>query len=454
MRHWSLKVKFGFYAALLSIIALLAGAAIMLPTIYLRQQAELDRQLEQNAGELFRDLENFRGAPLNARSPLGAKFIPLAMHDRFVILKGPEGQILFETPGLNGATLSNNISGYTDVTMEGWELRVGVFEKSPYSLQVGADLARLNELQNDLLAGLALATPLTALFVFAGGFFLGKYAVRPITLITTSAENISVNNLDERLPAPSTKDEVARLTEVLNDAFDRLKDSYEAAIRFSADASHQLKTPIAVIRAGLENLRKEAGLTEEHRHEIDALHHQTRRLTALILDLLLLAQADSGRLVLSSETTNLVPLLKASIDDLEALVFDKNITITYNLPNNIFVQIDERRIRLAFQNLVENAAKYTPINGLIRIISTIENSIIHLHISNTGEPIDPDDQSTIFERFRRGKQVGENISGHGLGLNIARTLMVAHGGDLSLSRSDSQWTEFRLSLPLVKKTNQ
>ncbi len=452
MRQWSLKVKFGVYAATLSALALLAGAGVVLPTVYFRQRAELDRQLRQNAGELFRDLENFKGAPLNARSPLGAKFIPLAMHDRFVILKGPEGQILYETPGFTVTSFTDKVSGYTNVTIGEMDLRVGSFQKSPYALQVGADLAQLRTLQKDLLAGLGFAVPLTAILVFAGGFFLGKYAVSPIAKITASAERISVNRFDERLPVPRSNDEIARLTVVLNDAFERLQNSYNAAIRFSADASHQLKTPVAVMRSGLEELRNKDELSESQREEVDSLLQQTRRLTALIMDLLLLAQADSGRLVLDSDSVDLCQLLRAGIDDLEALVLDRSISVTVDIPDSIPVRIDARRIRLALQNIVENAAKYTPDKGSIVIRSEIEKDRANIYIFNTGKPIDPEDQSQIFERFRRGKQVGENISGHGLGLNIAKTLLIAHTGDLTLSKSDPSGTEFKLSLPVAKET--
>ncbi len=448
MRHWSLKVKFGIYAALLSIVALLSGAAVILPTVYYRQRAELGRQLSQNAGELFPDLENFRGAPLNARSPLGAKFIPLAMHDRFVILKGPEGQILYETPGFTPTSLTEINSGYINVSVDDLDLRVAVFQKSDHTLQVGADLAQLRPLQNDLLAGLGIATPITAVLVFIGGFFLGKQAVSPIAKITEAAEQISVNRLDERLPVPLSNDEITRLTEVLNDAFNRLQSSYESAIRFSADASHQLKTPISVMRSGLEELRNNRELTDSQNKEIDLLLQQTRRLTALILDLLLLAQADSGRLILESDTIDLSLLLRAAVDDLEALTIGKSITIETDITQSIPVRIDERRIRLALQNMIENAAKYTPTEGRIQIRSEIIEDHANIYISNTGKPIDLEDQQHIFERFRRGKQVGENISGHGLGLNIAKTLLVAHGGDLNLVGSNQTNTEFKLILPI------
>lgn len=448
MNSWSLKVKFGFYAATLTIIALLTGVSILLPTIYFRQLAELDNRMEQNAGEFFRDLENFQGAPMNPRHPLSAKFIPLSLQSRLLILKGPEGQLLYESPGLNGRSLTQLRNGFQTIELDGENLRVGVFEKSPFSLQVGASMNSLKDLQNTILIGLGYAGLITTVVVFIGGFLLGKYAIVPVSALTRSAETISVNRLDERLPIPASRDEIYRLSLVLNQAFDRLKKAYSAATRFSADASHQLKTPIAVLRLGLEELRSDPNIDGRLRTEVDSLLQQTRRLTALINDLLLLAQADAGRLQLEQENVDLEPLVNSAIDDLETLTFDDDITIEKSISHSLTANVDRRRLNLALQVLIENAAKYTPQGGKIRILGSIENDALILDIGNTGKRFSKEDAKEIFERFRRGAGVGENVAGHGLGLNIAKTLLAAHGGELSLLESDTDWVEFRLTLPV------
>jgi len=447
MKSWSLKVKFGFYAAILTMIALLTGVGILLPTIHFRQLADLDRRMEQNAGEFFRDLENFQGAPMNPRHPLSAKFIPLSLQNRLLILKGPEGQLLYESPGLNGRILNQSRVGFKTIELDGEKLRVGAFERSPFSLQVGASMSPLQDLQNTILIGLAYAGLITTVVVFIGGFLLGKYAIRPVSDLTKSAESISINRLDDRLPIPESRDEIYRLSLVLNEAFDRLKKAYSAATRFSADASHQLKTPIAVLRLGLEELRANPDIDDSLHSEVDSLLHQTRRLTALINDLLLLAQADAGRLQLEQETVDLEPLINSAVDDLETLTYDKEITIEKSISHSLKVNVDRRRLNLALQVLIENAAKYTPEGGKIRVLATIENNLLCLDIGNTGKRLSKKNAANIFERFRRGTDAGENVSGYGLGLNIAKTLLAAHGGDLRLLESDTNWVEFRLTIP-------
>ncbi len=447
MESWSLKVKFGTYAAALAIVALCGAAGTMLPFIYFTQRAQLDNRLLNEAKELVRDLENFKGAPINVRQPLSAKFIPVSLQNRLLIVKGPEGQILYSSPGLKAARLSELESGYETTRINGEKQRVASFQEGFFFLQIGASMEPLHALQKTLLKSLAVATPIAALCVFGGGFLLGRVAVRPIAKLSDAAERINVNRLDERLPLPPSRDEIASMTIVLNSAFDRLQKAYEAATRFSADASHQLKTPIAVLRAGLEELRFE----DSDKARIQELLKQTRRLTALINDLLLLAQADAGRLQLESVKTDIAPLINAACDDLEAIIQSKAIRIQKTVPEMLEAMADSRRISLVLQTLIENAAKYTTDPGEIRIEALNNGKTIEIHISNTAKPIPTKEQEGIFERFRRGSLIGETIAGQGLGLNIAKTLMRAHDGDLVLARSDEVWTEFVVTLPSVRE---
>ena len=177
------------------------------------------------------------------------------------------------------------------------------------------------------------------------------------------------------------------------------------------------------------------------------LRQQTRRLTSLIDDLLLLAQADAGRMLLELEELDLRIQIQAAAEDLRVLVVENNITVEEDLPADLPVKGDRRLLAMVLQNLVENAAKYTPAGGTIRISGIIEAPEVVLRIGNTGGEIATDDEERIFERFRRGANTGGNVTGHGLGLNIARELARAHGGALSLNPADPGWTEFELRLP-------
>ncbi|GAA5484207.1 HAMP domain-containing sensor histidine kinase [Haloferula sargassicola] len=442
-RRGSLKVKVGLYAALLTILALITGAAVVIPAVRLHQIGQLDETLENDARELVRDLRNFRGAPVDPRRSLSAKFIPLSLRGRYLIVEGPEGQILYQSPNLRGILLDTEPGSETRELFNR-HCRLVTVRDGPYLIRIGTRLGTIEDFQRSLLRGFGLSVPFVAIVVFVGGWWLGRRAVQPVAIITAAAERITAENLGERLPMPKARDEIARLTSVLNLTFDRLQSSYEAATRFSADASHQLKTPVAVLRAGLDTLAVHADPALAP--EIESLRQQTRRLTALIEDLLLLAQADAGRLALEEETLDLSPLVEAARDDLEVLTEGRGITIESDISPALETRADARRIRLILQNLIENAAKYTPARGLVRLVAERRSDGITVTIANSGVLISEEDRETIFERFRRGQAVGENIRGHGLGLNIARELARAHGGELAYS-AGGNLNEFELILP-------
>lgn len=447
MKRWPLKIKVGVYSAALTLLTLLVGSAALMGFIRLRLLNEVDSELRENAAELVRDLVNFRGAPVNPRHALSEKFVPVDLRDHYLMILGPEEQVLFHSPNLKGQDISGS-PGFRTIEVRGQACRAGSFREPSYSIHVAVSLAEMEFFMRDVMVGLLTTLPLVGLMVFAGGLWMGKKAVSPVSALTTAAESISVENLTERLPMPEAEDEIARLTVVLNDAFARLSASYEAATRFSADASHQLKTPVAVLRAGLESLRDGGHLDGAGRLEVETLLKQVRRLTGLIQDLLLLARTDARRLRLESQPFDLSELAGAALDDLETLAYGR-LQVEHEIEKGLIVCADQRHLAIIVQNLVENAAKYTPEGGQVRLTVKREGNQARFSVANTGPALPEQDRVGIFERFRRGSKVGENQSGHGLGLNIALALAMAHGGDLALVRSDGEWNEFALTLPLA-----
>jgi signal transduction histidine kinase len=224
-------------------------------------------------------------------------------------------------------------------------------------------------------------------------------------------------------------------------ALDLTNEGLRRAIRFSADASHQLKTPVTVIRAGLEELLARKHLAPEVRDEISDLVHQTYRLASIVDDLLLLARADAGRLQIDFTPVDLTQLIEAGLDDLGATPDALDLAVETDFPAALHIAGEKRYSTIIVQNLLENARKYNRPRGLIRVTAREEGGSVLLTVGNTGRPIPAPAQEHIFERFHRGS-VGENVPGHGLGLNLARELARLHGGDLRLARSDEAWTEF------------
>ncbi len=217
----------------------------------------------------------------------------------------------------------------------------------------------------------------------------------------------------------------------------------QRSTRYSADASHQLKSPVTVLRAGLEGLLARDDFKPEIYEELSALLHQTHRLTGVIEDLLLLARMDAGHLRLESRPVNLSQLIEEWLDDLGALPDSPEVKIEKKFPPDLYIAGERQYTSLIVQNLLENARKYNRPDGLIRVNAHKNGNQIVLTIGNTGPPIARHAQARLFERFHRGG-TATNISGHGLGLNLARDLAHLHGGDLRLISSENDWTEFEL----------
>jgi signal transduction histidine kinase len=226
---------------------------------------------------------------------------------------------------------------------------------------------------------------------------------------------------------------------------EKLAVESERSARFSADASHQLKTPVTVLRAGLEELLAGEHLTPEQCAQLSALVHQTYRLSSLIDDLLLLARMDAGRLKLERAPVALRDLLDACTDDFSAMPDPHMPEIESRLAGRLEVSGEKRYLAIILHNLLENSRKYNRPGGRIRIEAREDERRVHVRIGNTGPGIPPEAQAQLFERFRRGRQ-GEAVPGYGLGLNLARELARLHGGDLRLVASSGDWTEFELTL--------
>ncbi len=218
-------------------------------------------------------------------------------------------------------------------------------------------------------------------------------------------------------------------------------EELQRSARFSADASHQLKSPIAVLRAGLDSLLARDDFAPEVYEEISTLIHQTYRLTGVVEDLLLLSRMDAGKLRLSLKKVDLAQLVEEWSDDLQAMPETAGLKVESDIPDGLQVAGEVKYTSLVVQNLLDNARKYNQPDGTIRIVARKDNARVELRVANTGRGIPAAAQPFIFERFHRAGG-NEEVAGHGLGLNLARELVRLHGGELRLVRSDREWTEF------------
>ena len=263
-----------------------------------------------------------------------------------------------------------------------------------------------------------------------GGFVVSRFFSRRLSQPVEELAVVSEENFAQRQRAEAELQTTA--------------EELQRSARFSADASHQFKSPITVLRAGLDSLLARDGFPQEVYEEISTLIHQTYRLTGVIDDLLLLSRMDAGKLRLSLKAVNLSQLVDESIDDLQAMPEAAQLHIETDIPADLQIAGEGRFTALVVQNLLDNARKYNRPDGIIRIAVRAKQNQVELRVANTGRGIPVEAQPYIFERFHRAGAT-EDVPGHGLGLNLAHELMRLHGGELRLLRSDSEWTEFAAS---------
>jgi len=243
----------------------------------------------------------------------------------------------------------------------------------------------------------------------------------------------------EKLAVHSEKDRAQRKR--AEAALASTSEELKRSARYSADASHQLKSPVTVLRVGVEKLLAREEFKPDVYEELSALLHQTHRLTGVIDDLLLLSRMDAGHLQIASAPVDVSQLVDEWLDDLGALPDSPDVQIDKEFPAGLFVAGEKRYTSLIVQNLLENARKYNRPGGRIRVSAHSNARDIVLTVGNTGRTIPPGEN--IFERFHHSSTPSA-ASGHGIGLNLARQLARLHGGNLRLVRSENDWTEFEV----------
>jgi two-component system heavy metal sensor histidine kinase CusS len=306
--------------------------------------------------------------------------------------------------------------------------------------QVTADLQRMGKV-------FLVTLPVALLLVGGGGWLVAGRALRPLRTIAQLAEHVTARGLDQRIPLSREDPEITRLIRVLNGMMDRLEASFRQATRFSADASHELKTPLAIMQGELENALQAAAPGSSEQQVFSNLLEETQRLKTITRSLLLLAQADAGQLKLALEQVDLSALLESLIEDARILAARLNLRFDLNLQPGIQVQADGALLQMALLNLLRNAVEYIEPGGSVGVTLAARNERVELSLCNTGPGIPAAEQGQVFDRFYRADRTRQDgTDGLGLGLSLAREIIHAHHGTLVLQESRPGRTCFSLTL--------
>jgi len=446
MTNWPLRWKIALYSGSLAVAATLGGAAT---TWFVMRHAEIaafDRRLTTDAQEFFRDVEHFEGARTNSGPAFNEILVPLSLRKHLVEVTDASGAVVYLSPRLRRPFPRDGIKEFHYHKIDGRKVRLAEFSENGLTLRAGDDLKEINQIGWDIFLAMLGAIPTVLLITLVGSAWVASKAIAPVEEIRQAAKAITAQRLDQRLPVPPTDDEIAGLIEVLNATFERLQRSFEQSARFSADASHHLKTPIAVLRAGVEEILADVNCSESTQARAEGLLHRIHHVSSVVDNLLLLSRADAGRLELLKTKFDLGEVLEGVLDDAITLAEPLDLKVEADIPKHLPLKADRTFVAMIAQNLVENAVKYNTPGGRVRIEVRALNGAVEMLVGNTGRGIPRDRTGQLFERFYRVR-ADERVPGHGLGLSIARELARAHGGDIELVSSNDSWTEMRLHLP-------
>jgi heavy metal sensor kinase len=294
------------------------------------------------------------------------------------------------------------------------------------------------------------AFPLVFLIAMSGGLFLARRSLAPLARITSSAKDISVSNLDKRLPLRNTGDELDELAQAFNDVFARLQTSYQKIVQFTADASHELRLPITTIRGEAEVVLERERSIDEYKRVLTSIIEEFDRLGKLINSLLILSRSDSGQGQSEFQRVNLAQLL-TKVCEFFAVVAESK-TVSLRLQTDVvLVKGDKTDLECLFSNLIDNAIKYTPVGGWVEVSTEQRDGFALVLVKDSGIGISPKDQQRIFDRFYRvDKSRSRALGGVVLGLSICKSIVEAHGGKIELHSQLGMGSTFIVWLPQEK----
>ena len=294
---------------------------------------------------------------------------------------------------------------------------------------------------------LFVSIPFYILLASFGGFFLASRALRPIDRITKIAKEISKGDLSRRIKMKNTGDEVGRLADTFDEMLDKLESSINKERQFASDASHELRTPIAVINAQVEQALSSKRRINEYREALRTVGNEGRKMNHIISQLIMIYMSEEGRYKFNFETIELNEIISDIVEEFKTIADTKKISIDFKPENKIMIKADQTLITRLFINLIENAIKYTHENGRISINSGKDDRNANVIIEDTGIGISEKDIPYIFDRFYQAES-SRSGNGTGLGLSIVKWIVNIHKGFIDVKSNVNKGTTFIIKLPI------
>jgi heavy metal sensor kinase len=315
-------------------------------------------------------------------------------------------------------------------------------------VQVGTSLEDFDETMKKLLIIMIISIPTSISVTIVVGYFMAKKALRPVDQIRRAAVKISSSNLDERIDIGARRDELGRLAQTFNAMIGRLKDAFQRVNQFSIDVSHELKTPLTILKGETEVALRKEREKEDYKELLRSNLEEIDRMSSIIDDLLLLSKADAKEIKLNLEEIALRDLIMGVCMDMKIFADRKGIEVDVGELEDVRVKGDELKIRRMLWNILENGIKYTENRGKVFISSYVNDGYARIDVKDSGTGISEQDIRFIFDRFYRADRSRRRESGSGLGLSISKWIAEAHGGSIEVESQPGQGSLFSMKLPI------
>jgi len=407
------------------------------------------------------------------------KVFPFSLSKSFLQVVTLEGRVVYRSPNLGNKYLPLSTDEWSAVFDRGHVYRTLAAQEIDkvllaenfrqinylakragqplFILQIAVPLTLLEREARSLVLFFLIGIPITLLLAGVGGLYLANKALEPVRGVIAKAEQLNPSNLSERLPEHGTDDEIRQLTVTLNGLLGRIEKAFESHEHFIADASHQLKTPLAILRGELDVFRSKPRTTEEVAAFVNSSAEELRHMSKLLDDMLLLAKMEAGSGSLTVRDVRLDEVLLETVARFELMAKAKGISIRLDLQDltagnqgdDFLVKGDPDLLQSMFRNILDNAIKYSPEGSPVEVQLTNEAYRVLVRIRDFGPEISPNQSERLFQRYERGSLTVSKVSGTGLGLPIARRIAEMHGGNITILLDNPPGKAFQVEMKKV-----
>jgi len=465
-----IRIRLTFWYVTLLLASLLALGGVFSYSLYTIFLTRVDTQITSVANMMPHTIINPRGElflPGNFDIILD-RFFGIRTAGNYIQVLEPHGKVVSRSSSLKGFTLPITRAAYSNALkgISTYEVvkKVGRFPvrmvTKPVALknrgivaivQVGSSLEMVEDIFYSLFYIFVFGAVASVIVAGGVGWFLARKALHPVSEITAMARKIGASNLNERIDVDTPGDEIGMLADTINDMISRLEGSFMQIKQFTGDASHELKTPLTILKGEMEIALRSGGGTGAMGEAIESALEEIDRMNYIVRNLLDLTKIEAEREAAPIERVMLNTVLTERFEHFKRLALDSGVEL--NIPKNTEAATygDPVRISQLFYNLIDNAIKYTPRGG--RVVLSLERSgaLAVVRVTDTGVGISGEDLPYVFDRFYRvDKARTREVGGAGLGLSICREIAETYGGSISVESEPGTGTTFSVRLPLIK----